>query len=557
MHRIAAFSADAVAIRPMSLLPHEIAGQRAEAKVLNSLRTLPPPWKVFPSVEWRQLGCSGESVGEADVVVFHPDLGLAIFEIKAGAVEVRDGQWFYSSGLPMKLSPFSQARRNRYALADKLKQRLGKDALGSLGITHATWFPDVLWHGAVPGTEIPSRSFLFDKASLNSPEVQLQKMWREATSAQLTWTKQQQQVLKELLAPNCQQLVSLSSRIDDTVADIHQATEQQIAALRLLRTQIRLLIEGGAGSGKTLLAVTLAREHAALDKKVLLTCFNVNLARQLANLLKDVPGITVKTFHDLTRDTARAAGLTYAPPTEPSAQATFYRDECPELLLAAAESGVQKFDSILVDEGYDFLPTWWVALEALGSEGFSWYCFYDRHQAIYLTGQEWLPPFVGTPLPLDANLRNTKPIGTLAAQLGHCPKASHYRIETGDDPQIIDCGSFDEMAQQLRKTLRQLITTENIAAERIVVLSPYRHTNPKSTWATGLDNVTVSTDMVESSPGKVRVGTIPGFKGLEAEIVILAGIDAGAQKRAEWLYVGASRAKAQLIILQLAGLSAT
>ena len=61
--------------------------------------------------------------------------------------------------------------------------------------------------------------------------------------------------------------------------------------------------------------------------------------------------------------------------------------------------------------------------------------------------------------------------------------------------------------------------------------------------------------MVESSPGKVRVGTIPGFKGLEAEIVVLSGIDAGAQKRAEWLYVGASRAKAQLIILQLAGLS--
>lgn len=539
----------------MSFPPHEIAGQRAEAKVLNSLRTLPPPWKVFPNVEWRHLGSSHETVGEADVVVFHPDFGLAVFEIKAGAVEVRDGQWLYSSGLPMKLSPFSQARRNRYALADKLKQRLGKDAVESLGITHAAWFPEVRWHGPVPGTEIPSRSFLFDQTSLQSPEAHLQKMWRDAASVQLTWSKPQQQVLKELLAPDCHQLVSLSTRIDNAVAEIHQATEQQSAALRLLRTQNRLLIEGGAGSGKTLLAVTMAREHAALGKQVLLTCFNVNLARQLGDLVKDVPSITVKTFHDLTRDMARAAGLNYAPPTEPSAQATFYRDECPELLLAAAETGVQKFDSILVDEGYDFLPTWWVALEALGADGFSWYCFYDRHQAIYLAGQEWSPPFAGTPLPLDANLRNTKPIGTLAAQLGHCPEASQYRIETGDDPQIIDCGSFDEMARQLRKILRQLIATENIAAERIVVLSPYRHTNPKSTWASGLDSVTVSADVVESSPGKVRVGTIPGFKGLEAEIVILTGIDGGAQKRAEWLYVGASRAKAQLIILQLAGLS--
>jgi thymidylate kinase len=37
---------------------------------------------------------------------------------------------------------------------------------------------------------------------------------------------------------------------------------------------LRLLVEGCAGSGKTMLAVTLARAHAAQGKSVLLTCFN-------------------------------------------------------------------------------------------------------------------------------------------------------------------------------------------------------------------------------------------------------------------------------------------
>ena len=88
-------------------------GLRAESRVAETLGTLPPPWQSFPTIEWRHLEHHGESVGEADLVVFHPHHGLIVFEIKAGAVQVQDGQWFYASGLAMRQSPFAQARRNR------------------------------------------------------------------------------------------------------------------------------------------------------------------------------------------------------------------------------------------------------------------------------------------------------------------------------------------------------------------------------------------------------------------------------------------------------------
>ena len=52
--------------------------------------------------------------------------------MNAGAVQVRDGRWIYASGLAMKQSPFSQARRNRYALVDKLCQRLGREVMALL-----------------------------------------------------------------------------------------------------------------------------------------------------------------------------------------------------------------------------------------------------------------------------------------------------------------------------------------------------------------------------------------------------------------------------------------
>ncbi len=311
----------------MTQLAATLVGERAETRVLEALQGLSPPWQVFPTVEWRLLNGGGESIGEADLVVFHPKFGLAIFEIKAGAVEIRNGQWFYGSGLAMKQSPFSQARRNRYALVEKLRQRLGKDELENLGITHAVWLPDIIWRGLLPGVEAPSRAFLFDRTSLGTPEEYLQKMWRDVAPHARPWNKAQQQAVKELLAPDCHLLVPLNGLLNDVTTQIHQATMQQISVLRLLRTQSRLLVEGGAGSGKTLLAVALAREHAALGKRVLLTCFNINLAHKLTQTLADVPGITVQTFHDLTKTLAHAAGLDFMPPVDVAEQAHFFREE--------------------------------------------------------------------------------------------------------------------------------------------------------------------------------------------------------------------------------------
>ena len=175
-------------------------GALAESRIAAILLKLPPPWQSFPTIEWRQLEHHGESVGEADMVVFHPHHGLIVFEIKADAVHVQDGQWFYASGLAMKQSPFAQARRNRYALNDKLRQRLGRDAADALTVTHAVWFPDVLWKGSVPGTEAPSRAFLLDRAALSDPAPALLRIFREASPDARPWTRAQQHALKELLA---------------------------------------------------------------------------------------------------------------------------------------------------------------------------------------------------------------------------------------------------------------------------------------------------------------------------------------------------------------------
>jgi hypothetical protein len=525
----------------------------SEIKVFNALSKLTAPWRFFPSVEWRVLGRNGEVIGEMDVVIFHPQKGLVVFEVKGGAIRIEDGRWFYQNGLELKQSPFAQARRNRYALVEKLQAKLGKLLVEQLTITHAVWFPDVVWKGCLPTLEAPSLSFLFDHDALKNTEKALNQLFKEASNGSEVWSKVSQHALFDLLSPSQQQLVPLVVRIDEVNQHIKQATDQQLAILKMLRGQKRLLIDGVAGSGKTLLAATLAKEHAMQGKKVLFTCYNQNLAHHLGKLLKEYAQIMVKPFHELAKSLCQSTGIHYQPPTDGKEIAKFYQDESPELLLQASELCDVRFDTIIVDEAADFASTWWIGLEALGAVDFSWYCFYDHSQTIYQ--ENWQPPFVVEPMLLEANLRNTQAIAkyahSLTGQQRHFAEMSLSTISEGEAPTYMVSSSFDEMANQLKALLHDLIHVQSIKPEQIVVLSPFKHTNEASTWVNGLKSYSLNTNIVEPIEGQISVGTIQGFKGLESDVVILAGITRNANKNKQLLYVGATRARSLLYVLGL------
>ncbi len=179
------------------------------------------------------------------------------------------------------------------------------------------------------------------------------------------------------------------------------------------------------------------------------------------------------------------------------------------------------------------------------------YCFYDRRQSLFQDDAEWEPPFSAVPMSLDANLRNTRAIGEFAARIGRCVVPQEFRVDEGPAPSRLASADYSEMAGQLRTLLRDLLRQQALRPEQIAVLSPYRHDNPQSTWAGGLNEIKMNTDMATPQPGSVRVGTIQGFKGLEADVVILAGIDERCQRHPATLYVGASRARAMLYVLAL------
>lgn len=91
----------------------------------------------------------------------------------------------------------------------------------------------------------------------------------------------------------------LVSELDDEERIRVRLTEQQARVLRVIGGRKRAVIAGGAGTGKTLIAVEKARRSAEAWGRVLLLCYNRPLADALAQSMTDVKQIHVMSFHQL------------------------------------------------------------------------------------------------------------------------------------------------------------------------------------------------------------------------------------------------------------------
>lgn len=112
-------------------------GNAGELLVYDALAELPDDYTVFYNVEWlcrsREAAYDSEypdctqtyPLGEIDFLVLDPRFGWIILEVKGGLIKLEDGTWFSisRSGTWHRIdNPIMQARKNMYALIQKLKE---------------------------------------------------------------------------------------------------------------------------------------------------------------------------------------------------------------------------------------------------------------------------------------------------------------------------------------------------------------------------------------------------------------------------------------------------
>lgn len=505
---------------------------RSERRVWDALAQLSEQWVVFHSVRW----FDGEHNGEADFVFLHPTYGLAVVEVKGGGVHLDRGQWYTVNRHRRRSavkSPFEQATVSSKTLLAYLKRRLPDRYLP---VTHGVFFPDLSELPAL-GPAAGNALFQPDLLSLESALLRLMAHPEPLTVEDL-------ETIVDLLAPT----VTVEPLLASTVRAVshHQLnlTQEQVHVLKALRRNRRFVITGGAGTGKTVLAIEQARRLAREGVKVLLTCYNEPLAQHLAGRVAGEANLRAIHFHGLVLEEMAAAGL----PRPAENDNEFWNEKCPRLLMAAARKTGYRVDALVVDEAQDIAPLWWQALESLTVQPGRCYVFGDPLQNIY-RDDDWTPPFDGLHYELTINCRNTRPIAEVVAALAQHP----YDVLPVDGPELeyVSTQGPDELLHNLRRTLSRL-ADQGLEPRQVQILC---QTRAQRDYLLGQTLAHVK--LCGLGQEGIAVETIHRFKGLEAEVVILLQDRLKKPRDYRLANIGLSRARSHAIVLAPASVIST
>ncbi|MEV0384276.1 NERD domain-containing protein [Nonomuraea sp. NPDC050643] len=225
-------------------------------------------------------------MSEVDFVVVWNDTVLVI-EVKGGRIHRRDGLWTfmdrYGHAHQKREGPFEQASSAMFALERRLKDRLPSldVAFGFLVLTpDQDLGQDLEWE---PSQHAGPRAM-----SIRGLEQALRRartFWHQRLGRRVRGGAYRQ--LLNVLRPDFDRVPTLAARVVGLEHEYVQLAERQYDLIIGLESNDRIVCDGGAGSGKTLLAVETARRAAASGCKVILTCRSTLLAGVLGDALEN------------------------------------------------------------------------------------------------------------------------------------------------------------------------------------------------------------------------------------------------------------------------------
>lgn len=486
---------------------------------------------------------------EIDLLALLPGAGFVAVEVKGGSVFVEDGQWRQKRrGDTIAIHPVDQSRKALYALrryveadprwnGSRTRVRWGHTVVAP----YSSFDPDFClpdcprWavHGREDQLDLPGRIW-------DIPAAQ-ESGYRVPTEADAA-------LVVDILRGRSLPAYSLVADSEERASAADRLTAEQATLLKVTRLLNRVEVRGGAGSGKTILALTQAKDLTRgmgqrRPQRVALVCYSIGLARyfkrELARADRRHRPAFVGTFEDLGR-------LWGARIDGDRTDSDFWENRLPARMAELAEElpDGRKFDAIIVDEAQDFADLWWRPLmKALrDEESGGLFVYTDENQRVF--ARFGRPPVPLVPLVLDHNLRNTRQIAEAFSPLA--PMRVHARGGEGPDVRFVPCApseALDRADDEVEALLEEgweprhvmLITT---GARHPQQVDLQESLGQDGYWESFWDDE------------QVFYGHVLGCKGLERRAVVLCVNESQPRERArERLYVGLSRPTDQLVFV--------
>jgi hypothetical protein len=520
---------------------------------------LPEDWIVVWSYSYQDE--SGQN-REGDFLVFAPDLGIAVIEIKSGAlhVDTRSGAWNTSHGD----DPFTQLGRETNGVLRRLKSQQAQ----------APWVAQFL---CLPNQDLPifehykhhPRSLFLGRNDLPALRdlivASLDKAYpnqRAAATPEL--------FLKAFVPENSRDLHLLHPAES---LDLQRLTDSHLSQLRRsVAENRRLLVRGPAGSGKTFFGLYEAIDGLKRGEQVLFLCYNRNLAefldgqfRRFQSRIGGSGRVDVLTWEDLLK---RSLGEAFPCPPEGARQRTaFYDETLPALARQFLASGrVQaQWDRLVVDEAQDLdtaspgaQPGWWDFILAQihqPEQARICVCLDAEQRPIFRSGvfdlealQQRLHPV--TRVQLFQRLRCTRQIARFLDKLNGEEHPPHPSLPPGLPVETLSIPKA-KMLETALEVIQHWIDEHKLAPHEILLLDQPGKNDPGilSSCGEGFGHWPIS-PAGQTLPGHLRAGSCLKSKGLEASAVLLLGVSLDPESsQRDALITGASRARQLLTVL--------
>lgn len=231
---------------------------------------------------------------EADFVIVNR-AGVTLLEVKGGTVHLAGREWRYEnsrgSAIRSTEGPARQALSAAIALEELLTQQMGQKVRVRWGVV----FPLCSFKRDV--AELPPQR-LADARTCASDEAF--STWLQAipfdqhSADDFALTDEEIATIRDIIVPEFSASMSLGLAVRATRQEVFRLTDQQFAILDCISSNDRLLVTGGAGTGKTELASMCAKTEKAAGRSPAILVPPGPLANALADRMSRF-GIEVTT----------------------------------------------------------------------------------------------------------------------------------------------------------------------------------------------------------------------------------------------------------------------
>ena len=546
----------------------EFQERSREDVIFDSLRKLSNEYYVYHSVSVAYVKDNQHNLRQTDFIVFHPKKGLMCIEAKAGKIVYENGTWYHNTNGKLEKmphdGPFNQASSYTQLLLEKLKSEV-PNAVKNCKLLYAVWFPS-LEKSHCDKIMAPEcdKNLLLTKEDLDDPTETIEKIFKlDPFNCGVITNSNKNSEIATALAPRF--VINIGSFENDARKNrFVRLLRQQYQVLEFLSEQKSAVINGMAGTGKTLVAIERARRLSQSGDKVLFLCFTAFLYDDLKQRYGNNDQYKNVDFYTFSKFAQENGGFDIN-----NANDSYHY--CKEVI---SRNNVLKYKHVIIDEGQDLGIS--KELQELAEtlklhcdlqEGGTFYVFYDRMQAILVNyadsygrqnNQRSLPSVIedaDCKITLYRNCRNTRKIATSSVSPFYNKKEKRpVKCEMMEpEPYDMDALLFNIDRNSIAQTTRKIINSLRQAGiEDIVILTvaPNEESSALSSYLTSKQKDNREKKYFENC----WFTTSKKYKGLEAEAIIITDVNKDTfylnneEGRSKY-YVAASRARTYLRVV--------